>query len=320
MTTELTTELATDPHQTDQSFYEQLTMRNRGFIPEAAQQRLRGATILVAGCGSTGGAAVEPLVRLGAEHLLLAEPGEYELNNLNRQNAFVEEIGENKAVVCARRVHGINPGARTEVFDRGITSANVRELVWRATVVIDGVDVTERSGWDAKYRLHEAAAALGVPVVTGWDMAGTQYVRFYGYRPGDRPFDGRIARIDVEEATTWDLMKRSIPMRFVPIEMLEQARRQVAAQRLAAHSRGPRSEDEGMPQLVHASLLFGAVAARIILNLMQDRPVRCHTVVNVDREVGTSVRNALGRIRKPVVAGLALRDLALLRREEKLHD
>jgi len=30
--------------------------------------------LLVAGCGLIGGAAVEPLVRLGAERLVLAEP------------------------------------------------------------------------------------------------------------------------------------------------------------------------------------------------------------------------------------------------------
>lgn len=215
---------------------------------------------------------------------------------------------------------GSTPGARAEVFDTGITAENVASLVGRATVVVDGVDVTERSGWQAKYLLHEAAAALGVPVVTGWDMAGTQYVRFYGYQPGDRPFAGRISRHDVAETSTWDLMRRSIPMRFVPVEMLEQARRQVAGQRRSALAGRPAAEDEGMPQLVHASLLFGAVSARIVLNLMQDKPVRRHTVVNVDREVGTALGKTVDRIRKPVVAGLALRDLAILRRrKEKLH-
>lgn len=299
------------------AFYDQLTLRNRGFVPASAQQRLRAATILVAGCGSTGGASVEPLARLGVEHFLLAEPGTYELSNLNRQNAFVEEIGRNKAAVCASRVRGINPHAGTEVFDTGITAANAATLVSRSTVVVDGVDVTERSGWRAKHLLHEAAAALGTPVVTGWDMAGTQYVRFYGYRPGDRPFDGRISRRDVDEASTWDLMRRSIPMRFVPVEMLDQARRQVADQRRAGRTGVVASGDDGMPQLVHASLLFGAVSARIVLNLVQDRPVRRHTVLNLDREVGTAWDRAVGRARKPVVAGLALRDLAVLRREGK---
>ena len=58
---------------------------------------LRRAVILVAGCGSIGGAVVEPLVRLGAEHLVLAEPDCYELHNLNRQHACLADVGCNKA-------------------------------------------------------------------------------------------------------------------------------------------------------------------------------------------------------------------------------
>ncbi len=47
-------------------FYAELTRRNLGVVDAAAQEALRTATILVAGCGSIGGAAIEPLVRLGA--------------------------------------------------------------------------------------------------------------------------------------------------------------------------------------------------------------------------------------------------------------
>jgi molybdopterin/thiamine biosynthesis adenylyltransferase len=48
-------------------FYDVLISRNRGLISESEQRTLRGATILIAGCGGIGGAAIEPLVRAGAE-------------------------------------------------------------------------------------------------------------------------------------------------------------------------------------------------------------------------------------------------------------
>jgi tRNA A37 threonylcarbamoyladenosine dehydratase len=57
-----------------QEFYASFTARNRGLVSDDEQQMLRRAVILVAGCGSIGGAVVEPLVRLGAECLVLAEP------------------------------------------------------------------------------------------------------------------------------------------------------------------------------------------------------------------------------------------------------
>jgi tRNA threonylcarbamoyladenosine dehydratase len=287
------------------SFYAELTVRNRGFVRASTQRRLGTATILVAGCGSTGGAVVDPLVRLGAQHFLLADNGAYELNNLNRQHATVADLGRNKAEVSAERVKAVNPHAATTVLPDGITASNVRPLVRRSDVIIDGVDVTERSGWVAKYLLHEAAAGVGRPVVSGYDMAGTQYVRFYGYRRGDRPFGGRVTRCDLDVVGNWDLLRRVVPLRVVPLDMLEHARRQLG------------SSDEAMPQLVHASLLFGAVAARMTLHVLEGRAVRRHTVINVDAEVQKPATNLQAALRKPVVAALALRDLAALRHREE---
>jgi hypothetical protein len=54
-----------------EEFYAAFTARNRGLVSDDEQRQLRGAVILVAGCGSIGGAVVEPLVRLGAERLVL---------------------------------------------------------------------------------------------------------------------------------------------------------------------------------------------------------------------------------------------------------
>ena len=92
-------------------FYAKLTSRNRGLIDEVEQQRLRRTPILIAGCGSIGGAVVEPLVRLGAERLVLVEPDGYELHNLNRQPAALADVGRNKAQVLAERGPVADPGA-----------------------------------------------------------------------------------------------------------------------------------------------------------------------------------------------------------------
>ncbi|MBC3840829.1 hypothetical protein GXW82_12685 [Streptacidiphilus sp. 4-A2] len=105
-----------------------MTRRNLGIISRHQQQALRRATVLVAGCGSIGGAAVQPLARLGVQRFLLAEPGSYELNNLNRQQAGVQDIGRNKAEVAADHVLEINPEAEVRVFADGVTADCVDEL------------------------------------------------------------------------------------------------------------------------------------------------------------------------------------------------
>ncbi|MET0740526.1 MAG: ThiF family adenylyltransferase [Candidatus Nanopelagicales bacterium] len=289
----------------DQSLYDELTARNRGFVPRQTQQLLQTATVLVAGCGSTGGASVEPLARLGVQNFLLADNGCYELNNLNRQAAYLDEIGQNKADVCARRVGGVNPQSTAEVHRAGINSRNVDDLVDRCAVVIDGVDVTEPAGWVAKFELHAAAARLGRPVVTGYDMAGAQYVRYYDYRRPRPAFDGRITRQHIDSLTTWGLLRRAVPLWAVPVEMLESARRSVA------------TGEESVPQVVYASLLFGAIAAKMVVDIVGGRRVRRHTLVNVDRAIHPLAVNAFDRLRKPVVLVQALADLAATERSAR---
>ncbi len=279
--------------------YAELTVRNRDFVSASAQQRLRTATVLVAGCGSTGGAAVEPLVRLGVQRFLLADNGSYELNNLNRQSAERGDLGRNKAQVCAERLLAVNPDAGVGVYPQGITSENVDRLVAACDLVVDGVDVTERAGWRAKLALHEAAARAGRPVLTGYDMAGAQYIRFHDYRRRGRAFDGRISAHDVERRTTWELLRRAVPLRFVPVEMLDSARRTVAT-----------GGEQSVPQVVYASLLFGALASRMAVEILDDRPVRRHTFVDAHRAVRPGRVRLAVAARRPVVLLLALRDLA----------
>lgn len=252
------------------TFYRAFTERNSGLISSSAQQALRESTILIAGCGSTGGAAVEPLVRLGIQQFVLAEPGEYELNNLNRQDADYGDIGRNKAVVAAERISRINPHAHVVVETAGVQPGNVEALVSGCDIVVDGVDVTTPGGWQAKLALHETAAALGRPVISGYDMSGTQYIRFYDYRRGDlRPLEGIVTAADLGSGTVWDLLRRIIPADVVPEDLRADVR---------ANSDKP---DYSVPQLVYTSMLFGVLTARYVVEILSGTPVRESVSVDV---------------------------------------
>src|SRR5947207_2912290 len=119
-------EIELPPHD---EFYAQLTARNRGLISDEEQQRLRSAHLLIAGCGSIGGAVIEPLVRMGAEYLVLAEPDGYDLHNMNRQSVRLQDLGQNKAEVFQERMWDVNPYASIRVEPHGITDENVETLV-----------------------------------------------------------------------------------------------------------------------------------------------------------------------------------------------
>ena len=92
------------PHD---DFYRELTTRNTPLVTPEEQERIRTATILIAGCGSIGGAAVEPLIRLGCEHLILAEPDGYDIANI--VEVTVSDLGSAKGT----RVNGERISAPT---------------------------------------------------------------------------------------------------------------------------------------------------------------------------------------------------------------
>lgn len=178
--------------QSPEEYYRELTTRHQHFVSPKAQARLSELKVLVAGCGSTGGACIESLARLGIQNFALADNGTYELNNLNRQHALLENIGQNKAEFHASQVKGINPYANVQVCPEGIGPRSAEKLVQWADIVIDAVDVTTPTGMTAKLLLHVHAHGARKPVFTALDLGFLQYGKSYDYRhSGTRLLGGR---------------------------------------------------------------------------------------------------------------------------------
>lgn len=281
----------------DADFYAELTARNTGVIDQAAQEVIRTASVLIAGCGSIGGAAVEPLARLGVQHFTVADPGSYELNNLNRQDAAISDIGRNKAEVAAERITAVNPSCHVRVFRQGVAEETLQDLIGTCAVVVDGVDVTTMSGLRAKYLLHQEAVRRRLPLITGWDMAGAQYVRCYDYRKVRRPFDGQVTLADLDRLGMWQLLRQLIPARYVPLEMIT-----VAARNLG-------NPDFHFPQLVYAADLFGALSAHTVVQLLTGQPVRKHIYLDLHQAVRPAVPRWRARFQRPLRAASAIAQL-----------
>ncbi|MDQ3515220.1 MAG: ThiF family adenylyltransferase, partial [Gemmatimonadota bacterium] len=111
-----------------ENFLAEVRLRNRGLIAAEDQRNLSEATFLIVGCGSTGGATIEPLVRAGGMRFILVEPGQYELSNLNRQRATLEAVGVNKAAWLAKQATAINPYLDIEVHEEGISAENALSM------------------------------------------------------------------------------------------------------------------------------------------------------------------------------------------------
>jgi hypothetical protein len=238
-------------------------------VTTAEQRALAKLRVLIAGCGSIGGAPVEVLARMGLTRFVLAEPGTYELNNLNRQSALLSDVGRNKAEVLQGRVRAISPGAEVLVEPRGVTAENVDWLVGSSDLVIDGVDVTEESGIAAKRLLHDEAWRQRRVVLTGLDLGGTQLVRVFDYRDEKtRPFDGRLDGQGVRLSAVQFLSRLIAPL-DMPAEMLGYTEASIAG------TAGP------APQLAPTANLFGVLAAWATLDFACGRPLRRSVRVDV---------------------------------------
>jgi hypothetical protein len=255
------------PHD---EFYRELTTRNTPLITPQEQERIRTATILIAGCGSIGGAAVEPLIRLGAENLILAEPDGYDIANMNRQSCRLQDVGKNKAVAFAERMKEINPYATLEVHDHGITAENVDDVTSRADVILDGIDVTTKPPLRHKVHLHQRAREKRKIVVSGYDIAGVQMLLVYDYSAGDELLAGKVKSDEVEKLEPFEFLARVIPFTVIPIEIIPELERQV------------RGEGGGFPQLVYTANLFGVLAIRATIDILAGRPVRKRIVIDAN--------------------------------------
>ncbi len=130
-------------------------------IGEAGQQRLLDSSAVLVGCGATGTAVANLLVRAGLGALRIIDRDFVEPSNLQRQTLFEEsDARENlpKAVAAERRLRAINSAARVEAIVADLTPQNARELLSGFPLILDGTD-----NFETRLLLNDASIALGIP-------------------------------------------------------------------------------------------------------------------------------------------------------------
>ena len=167
--------------------------RNRGFISEEEQQRLRTARVAIAGLGGTGGAQVHALLRMGIGRLTLADPDTFELVNFNRQViATMATIGQRKTDAAETMVKGINPECDIRLLHEGIGPESIASFLDGANIVVDSLDFY---CFEERLLLYASARDLGLWVLTApplgfgftllmFDPLGMRFEDYFGFTPG----------------------------------------------------------------------------------------------------------------------------------------
>jgi len=127
----------------------------------AEQERLRAATVVVAGIGGVGGACATYLAAAGVGHLVLVHPGDLELPDRNRQTLMrPEDHGRSRVLAAARTLRLHYPDVEVSAHDVGVADAGVPHLIGAADVVVDA-----RHNFPERYLLNRLCRQADVPAV-----------------------------------------------------------------------------------------------------------------------------------------------------------
>jgi len=127
------------------------------------QQRLKAASALIVGAGGLGSPAALYLAAAGIGTLILVDPDDVDLSNLQRQILYAEaDLGQPKVEAAADRLAALNPhifiAGAAEAFD----AANADRLVEGVDLVLDGTD-----DFAVRYEVNAACVRHGKPLISG---------------------------------------------------------------------------------------------------------------------------------------------------------
>ena len=136
------------------------------FLPEVdveGQNRLLNSRVLVMGMGGLGSPIAIYLATSGVGHLVIVDPDQVELSNLQRQIVHSNDsLGEEKVLSAARTLRALNPDVDVQTFNHVLDEQALLKEVARADVVVDGTD-----NFEARFAINRACVAARKPLVSG---------------------------------------------------------------------------------------------------------------------------------------------------------
>jgi adenylyltransferase/sulfurtransferase len=127
------------------------------------QERLLGATAMIVGLGGLGSPIAMYLAAAGVGRLVLADFDDVDLSNLQRQIVHdTATVGMAKVESAAARLRGLNPGITVETVSRRLGPDNLRDLVERSDVVVEGSD-----NFTTRFAVNQACVTASRPLAAG---------------------------------------------------------------------------------------------------------------------------------------------------------
>jgi molybdopterin/thiamine biosynthesis adenylyltransferase/rhodanese-related sulfurtransferase len=159
-------------------------------VGEEGQLKLLNAKVLAIGAGGLGSPALLYLAAAGVGTIGIVDSDVVEASNLQRQVIHsTESVDRLKAESAKETISKLNPDVDVVVHGFRLDGSNVRDLISKYDVIVDGCD-----NFETRYAVNDAAVALRKPVVHG------AIFRFEGMASTFVPFEGPCYRCLYPEA------------------------------------------------------------------------------------------------------------------------
>jgi molybdopterin/thiamine biosynthesis adenylyltransferase len=126
------------------------------------QERIRSATVLLAGAGAIGNEVAKNLAMLGIGRIIIVDRDRVELSNISRMVFFQpRDLGKNKAEVLAKNIHAKYPFVETVAYRGDLESMPLRYYL-DSDVVVCGLDNVV-----SRIFLSQTCRKYSIPLIDG---------------------------------------------------------------------------------------------------------------------------------------------------------
>ena len=145
------------------------------------QEKLKGAKVLVIGCGGLGCPVLQYLAAAGVGSLGVIDYDIVEESNLQRQILFsTEDTGKLKVSVAKEKLEKYNPFITITTFREKLEVSNALDIISQFEIVVDCSD-----NFSTRYMINDACVILDKPLVSGSIYKFEGQVTVFNYR--DQP-------------------------------------------------------------------------------------------------------------------------------------
>jgi adenylyltransferase/sulfurtransferase len=144
------------------------------------QEKLKGAKVLVIGCGGLGCPVLQYLAAAGVGSLGVIDYDIVEESNLQRQILFsTEDTGKLKVSVAKEKLEKYNPFITITTFREKLEVSNALDIISQFEIVVDCSD-----NFSTRYMINDACVILDKPLVSGSIYKFEGQVTVFNYLKG----------------------------------------------------------------------------------------------------------------------------------------